>query len=89
MSKTSLFELLGQPVAAAPSDLGTRFTASPETYDDAGVLPSVADCGTLVTATPTETYDDDAGVLASLAECGTMITRAVETYDDHSVLTLA
>lgn len=85
MSRTNLFELLGQPVATAPSDRGTSFTDSPETYDDAGLLPSVTDCGTLVTATPTETYDD-AGVLASLAECGTMITKAVETYDDHSVL---
>ena len=87
MSRTNLFELLGRPVAASPSDRGTLVTDSPETHDDTGLLPSVTDCGTLVTATPVETYDDDS-VLPSLAECGTVITRAVETYDDHSVLPL-
>ena len=87
MARTNLFELLGRPVGAAPTGRGTLVTDSPETYDDSGVLPSVMDCGSVLTATPVETYDDDA-VLPSLAECGTAITRAVETYDDHSVLPL-
>ena len=87
MPRTNLFELLGHPVATAPSDLGTLVTDSPETYDDAGLLPSVTDCGTFLTATPVETYDDDAA-LPSLADCGTQFTRTVETYDDHSVLPL-
>ncbi len=87
MSRTNLFELLGRPVATAPTDRGTLFTDSPETYDDSGMLPSVADCGTVLTATPVETYEDDAA-LPSVADCGTVITKAVETYDDHSVLPL-
>ena len=87
MPKTNLFELLGRPVAVSPTDRGTLVTDSPETYDDSGLLPSVTDCGSVLTATPVETYDDDAA-LPSPADCGTLITKAVETYDDHSVLPL-
>ena len=57
--RTNLFELLGRPVAAVASDSGARVTASPETYDDAGLLPWIADCGTLETRAAVETYDDD------------------------------
>ena len=84
--RTNLFELLGRPVAAVASDRGTLYTDSPETYDDAGMLPSIADCGTFVTTTAVETFDDDF-VLPSVADCGTLHTRdAMETYDDDSVL---
>ena len=65
MVKVNLFELLGRPVEAAASDRGTLVTASPETYDDAGVLPSIEDCGTLITRSNLETYDDDS-VLPSM-----------------------
>ena len=61
--KTNLFELLGRPVAAAASDPGIRLTASPETYDDAGLLPAIADGGTLITRSNHETYDDDSVLL--------------------------
>ena len=85
MSRTNLFELLGQPIAVASPDRGTLVTDSPETYDDAGLLPSVTDCGTLLTATPEETYDDDAA-LPSLVDLGTSITRHnAETYDDSTL----
>ena len=75
MRRTNLFELLGRPVAAAGSDSGTQYTASPETFDDAGLLPSIADCGTLHTRDAMETYDDDS-MLPSVADYGTVNSRA-------------
>ena len=59
MRRTNLFELLGRPVERTASDLGTSETRTPETYEDAGVLPSIEDCGTTVTRADWETYDDD------------------------------
>ena len=88
MSRTNLFELLGRAVAIASPDRGTLVTDSPETYDDAGLLPSVTDCGTVLTAAPGETYDDNS-MLPSLADLGTSLTRQDrETYDDNSMLPL-
>ena len=60
MHRISLFELLGQPVSTLSPETGTTFTRSPETYDDAGLLPSIADYGTRLTTADWETYDDDA-----------------------------
>ena len=36
--KRNLYELLGHPVAGDSSDLGTVYTASPETHDEGGGL---------------------------------------------------
>lgn len=58
-SKVNLFDLLGRPAAQAPSD-GTYITCTPETLDDDGLLPSIADVGTYNTRSGGETYDDDA-----------------------------
>lgn len=60
MAKTSLFELLGRPAAANSLGGGTSQTFAPsETYDDDGLLPSVADLSTRITRVESETYDDD------------------------------
>lgn len=59
MGGTSLFELLGHAVLGLTSDQGTYYTDSPETYDDAGLLPGIEECGTRFTRADFETYDDD------------------------------
>lgn len=64
LGRTSLFELLGRAVPGLVSDQGTYYTDSPETYDDAGLLPGIEEYGTSFTRADFETYDDDA--LASL-----------------------
>ncbi|MCQ3810810.1 MAG: hypothetical protein KTV68_09685 [Acidimicrobiia bacterium] len=65
MTKANLFELLGRPVDVVAPDRGTFLTASPETYDDDSLLPSIEDCGTMITRSNLETYDDDS-VLPSM-----------------------
>ena len=72
--KTNLFELLGRPVEAVASNRGTLITDSPETYDDAGVLPTIADSGGMITKA-VETHDDDS-MLPAIENCGTLITRS-------------
>lgn len=59
MGRTSLFELLGHAVPGLASDHGTYYTDSPETYDDAGLLPGLQEYGTRFTRGDFETYDDD------------------------------
>jgi hypothetical protein len=78
---------LGRPVANVASASGILVSASPNTYDDAGVLPPLADVGTAITRA-VETYDDSS-VFKSVTEHGTLVTRSnTETYDDDSVLPL-
>lgn len=88
--KTSLFDLLGRPVEGISSDSGTSQTFAPsETYDDDGLLPSMATVGTSVTKVDAETVDDD-GLLPSIADFGTSITGVgPETHDDDGLLPLS
>lgn len=90
MVKTSLFDLLGRPVEEFGSEGGTSQTFAPsETYDDDGLLPSIADVSTSVTKVNAETVDDD-GLLPSIADLGTVYTRVEpETYDDDGLLPLS
>lgn len=89
VAKSNLFELLGQPVTEIRPDAGTSRTLAPaETYDDDGLLPSMADVGTSVTKVEAETADDD-GLLPSIADFATSITRVEsETRDDDGLLPL-
>ncbi|MDE0269297.1 MAG: hypothetical protein OXI96_09770 [Acidimicrobiaceae bacterium] len=82
---TNLFELLGRPVEAVVSDSGTSLTfISAETYDDDSLLPTIEDCGTMVTRAA-ETYDDDS-LLPTIEDCGTMFMGSDwETHDNDSV----
>lgn len=90
MAKASLFELLGRPVARTQPDSGTRLTLAPtETFDDDGLLPSIASVGTLTTRVEAETFDDD-GLLPSIADFGTSITGVgPETHDGDGLLPLS
>ena len=90
MAKTSLFDLLGRPVEVTGSEGGTSQTFAPsETYDDDGLLPSIADVGTSVTRVEAKTTDDD-GLLPSVADLGTSFTGVdPETYDDDGLLPLS
>lgn len=90
MVKSNLFELLGQPVTEVRPDAGTSRTLAPaETYDDDGLLPSMATVGTSVTKVDAETVDDD-GLLPSIADFGTSITGVgPETHDDDGLLPLS
>ncbi len=49
------------------------------------VVAALSDQGTLVTASPGETYDDDSA-LPSIEDLGTATTRAGETYGGGSVV---
>jgi len=84
--KRNLYELLGRPLTKGSSEVGTVYTATPETHDEGGGLDLLAGLGTTVTFEQ-ETHDDDT-VLTSLADhVGTFESRDDgETYDDDTVL---